>query len=65
MARGRFEIEGRPLPPAERPNVRMQPATPGYFDALGIRILRGRPFTDADRAGAHWWALRARSARCA
>jgi predicted permease len=28
------------------------PATPGYFEALGIRLERGRFFTAADRAGA-------------
>ena len=29
-----------------------QATTAGYFDAMGTRIVRGRPFTDADRAGA-------------
>jgi putative ABC transport system permease protein len=48
-----FQIEGRPpVPPDERPRVRMQSATVGYFDALGIPLLRGRVFVDEDRAGA-------------
>lgn len=50
---GRFEIDGAPpLPPDERPSVRMHAATSGYFEALGIPILRGRSFSDADRATA-------------
>lgn len=28
-----------------------QVATPDYFNAMGTRIVAGRPFTDADRAG--------------
>lgn len=48
--RGAFEIEGRPLLPNERPQARMQAATPGYFEALGIPVVRGRDFTSTDRA---------------
>lgn len=29
-----------------------QVTTPGYFDAIGTRVLRGRRFTDSDRDGA-------------
>jgi putative ABC transport system permease protein len=29
-----------------------QAATPGFFDVMGTRVIRGRPFTDEDRAGA-------------
>ncbi|MQA91279.1 MAG: FtsX-like permease family protein, partial [Gemmatimonas sp.] len=48
--RGRFEIEGQPpVLPDQRPSARrMQAVTSGYFDALGIPILRGRGFTDSD-----------------
>jgi predicted permease len=28
-----------------------QTTTPGYFDAMGTRLVRGRPFTGEDRAG--------------
>jgi predicted permease len=48
-----FEIAGHPRVESEtHPRARMQAVTPGYFRALGIPILRGRPFDDADRAGA-------------
>lgn len=46
-------LEGQTLPPTNsvRNAVRLS-ATPGYFSALGIDVLAGRAFTDADRAGA-------------
>jgi putative ABC transport system permease protein len=48
-----FLADGRPEPPAGTDvpaywNV----VTPGYFDAVGIRLLTGRDFTSTDRAGA-------------
>ena len=44
-------IEGRPLlPMSEQPEVDVRLTSPGYMDALHIPILRGRDFSDTDRA---------------
>jgi putative ABC transport system permease protein len=32
----------------DRPNANLRVVTAGYFDAIGVRLLRGRPFNDAD-----------------
>jgi putative ABC transport system permease protein len=46
-----FKIEGRPAwPRGDEPNLERNDVTPGYFAAMGIPLLRGRDFTDADRA---------------
>ncbi len=47
-----FEIVGRPHDPADPPGAGVNMVTPEYFGTFGIRILRGRPFTEQDRAGA-------------
>ena len=44
-----ISIEGRPSAPNENPNGDFQWATPGYQQALGLTVLRGRWLTDADR----------------
>jgi predicted permease len=45
-----FEIQGEVPPPRDSFHARYHMATPGYFRALGISILRGRSFDDHDRA---------------
>jgi putative ABC transport system permease protein len=37
------------VPLTNRPTVGWNWASPGYFDALGMPVLRGRTFTDADQ----------------
>ncbi len=38
--------------PNDRTLIQVNPVGPGYFDALGIRIVRGRALGEEDRAGA-------------
>lgn len=46
-----FHRLGTPmLPEPERPGTTIRVVTPGYFQALGVPILRGREFTDLDDA---------------
>ena len=47
-----FNIVGKEVAdPSQRPGSRFNMATPGYFQTFGIRISRGRAFTEADTAG--------------
>ena len=47
-----FEIAGTPVAdPSKRPGAGFNMVTPGYFRTFGIRITRGREFTEQDRAG--------------
>jgi putative ABC transport system permease protein len=48
-SRGDITIEGMPLPsPGSFPHPDRHSVSPGYLRTLGIRLLRGRDFTDAD-----------------
>lgn len=47
-----LQIEGKPPPPDGEATIDSRRATPGYFEAMGIRVVRGRSFTDDDRYGA-------------
>lgn len=48
-----FTIAGRPpVPPGQQDVIRSSIATPGFFRALGIRTVRGRPLDERDRDGA-------------
>lgn len=42
-----FGVRGRPMPPVFP--IELRYVTPGYFQALGIPVLRGRAFTREDR----------------
>jgi predicted permease len=42
---------GQPTPPGSRLGVGVRWASPNYFETLGIRVIRGRVFTDEDRSG--------------
>ncbi len=49
----RFSVEGRHAENGEEdPRARFRSVSPGFFAALGIPLLAGRDFTDADRDGA-------------
>jgi putative ABC transport system permease protein len=50
-----FFIEGRPpLPVGVYNMAKYRPVSPGYFETIGIPLLRGRWFTPADTAQSPW-----------
>ena len=48
-ARRELSVDGRAdAPDAPRPSVSMVSISPAYFETLGVRLMRGRAFTEAD-----------------
>ncbi len=53
-----FAFEGyQPADGEENPTCRMRPVSPSFFGVLGVPILDGRDFTDADRDGTELVAI--------
>jgi putative ABC transport system permease protein len=46
-----LQVVGRETPPDRSPPVLRHYVAPDHFRVLGVPVLRGRPFTSADRAG--------------
>jgi putative ABC transport system permease protein len=45
-----FTVQGKPVPTGQAPIADYRTITVRYFQAMGIRLLKGREFTDRDRA---------------
>jgi putative ABC transport system permease protein len=53
-----LSVDGRPAPAGEKlPDVTMVSISSGYFDTLGVKLQRGRSFTDADGTPGHEAAI--------
>lgn len=57
-----FSISGQPLKPlSEQPEVAVRVITPGYLEAMGIRLYRGRTVTNADTGDSPYVVVISRS----
>src|SRR5262245_42473550 len=53
-----LSVDGRPTPAGEKPpDVTMVGVSAGYFDTIGVRLVRGRMFTDAEGTPGHEAAI--------
>ena len=54
---GDFHVQGRTFPPNQLPVAEKSIVTADYFRAMGVRLLRGRLFTEQDGRDAHTVAI--------
>src|SRR6185503_8135121 len=47
-----FTVEGEPEPAQGKPTADIRTVGPGYFQTMGIRVLRGRDIASTDTSGA-------------
>lgn len=50
MVSTQLSVEGRDIPPADKPEVQMRRAVHDFFGTMKIPVLEGRVFTDEDRS---------------
>jgi predicted permease len=48
----KFQPVENPMSEADAPMADYRAISPGYFDTMGVSLLAGRPFSDADKEGA-------------
>ena len=46
-----FNIKKRPFPANQEPPIELRAVTPNYFRAMGVPVLKGRPFNEQDVKG--------------
>ena len=46
-----FTVAGQPVNPSDKPQADNRLVTPEYFSTMGMALVRGRYFTNADRTG--------------
>jgi putative ABC transport system permease protein len=62
LDRAGFQIQNRHIPDPEVPSVDRYIVSPGYFEAVGIPLLRGRTFRESDAGSTNAVAIISQSA---